>query len=143
VPAYFTFAPPTNDACLQCHEDSGPTSPSASSASRIRRTLRVSEETRECVDCHKWTGHFETYMEKHKEMPFSGVCVAYGCHVGTKTSDECFDCHHVLHESGEEWTTHHPQVVAERARTPVSKAATRSNQCQQCHTTGERPEFEG
>ena len=143
VPDYFQFGPPRNDKCLACHEDDW-----ASDAERLERIphpahLRVATETRECVGCHKWTAHFETYMTKHKEMPFSGVCVSYGCHVGTKTSDQCYDCHHVLHESGEQWQTAHPGIVAKTGENACIEGCHDTNQCQTCHTTGERPKFDG
>lgn len=103
VPAYFKFQPPRREACLKCHAGDW-----NSEAKRIERIphpahQRVAAETRECVTCHKWTAHLESYMPAHEKMPFSGVCVAYGCHVGTKVTDQCFDCHHVLRNSGEQW----------------------------------------
>lgn len=142
-PRYFTFGPPTREACLSCHEDDW-----ASAAGRVDRIphpahARVASEERECVQCHKWTAHFEPYMEKHKAMPFSGVCVAYGCHVGTKTTEECFDCHHVLHEAGEQWRTAHPAVVKARGENTCLESCHQVAQCQTCHTTGVRPEFTG
>jgi len=143
LPAYFKFGPPRSEACLACHENDW-----AMDAERTDRIphpahTRVASETRECVTCHKWTAHFETYMVKHKEMPFSGVCVAYGCHVGTKTTDQCFDCHHVLHESGEQWKTEHPKVVEAAGEVGCTESCHTVQQCQQCHTTGERPKFSG
>lgn len=143
TPSYFTFSPPTNDACLACHEEDW--SDEASRTARIPHPAhqRVAEETRQCTDCHKWTAHFESYMDKHKEMPFSGVCVAYGCHVGTKQTDECFDCHHVLHEANEQWRTEHPRVIKTTGPNACTEGCHTVDQCQQCHTTGERPEFDG
>lgn len=143
TPQYFTFQSPTNDACLACHKNSW--SVDASRNARIPHPAhkRVASETRICTDCHKWTAHFETYMDKHKEMPFSGVCVAYGCHVGTKSSEQCFDCHHVLHESNEQWRTEHPRVIRATGQNACLEGCHDIGQCQQCHTTGERPVFQG
>jgi hypothetical protein len=143
TPAYFTFKPPRPEACLKCHEDDW--SSSAERNDRIPHPAhaRVSGETRDCVFCHKWTAHLETYAEEHKEMPFSGVCVVYGCHVGTKQPEQCFDCHHVLHESGDEWKEAHPSVVRTSGQNSCLENCHEVEQCQQCHTTGERPEFSG
>lgn len=143
VPRYFTFKPPTREACLKCHEDDW-----ADSAARLGRIphpahTRVASESRDCVKCHKWTAHFEKYMAKHKEMPFSGVCVAYGCHVGTKTNKQCFDCHHVLHENGEQWKTEHPQVARSMGQNACLEGCHTVKQCQDCHTTGVTPKFNG
>jgi hypothetical protein len=143
TPRYFEFGPPSNDACLACHEQDWSTEIGRTDKIPHPAHRRVSEETRVCVDCHKWTAHLETYLEKHQQMPFSGVCVAYGCHVGTKTSDECFDCHHVLHQASEEWRTEHPATVAKAGESICLEACHSVQQCQMCHTTGERPEFDG
>lgn len=143
VPRYFKFGPPTRQACLRCHVDDWSTATDRTDKIPHPAHRRVSEETRECVGCHKWTAHFETYMEKHKKMPFSGVCVAYGCHVGTKRTDQCFDCHHVLHESGEEWRSAHPATVRASGQSACVESCHTIAQCQLCHTTGERPRFEG
>ncbi|MRS13085.1 MAG: hypothetical protein EG823_08455 [Actinobacteria bacterium] len=143
VPRYFTFASPTNEACLACHRDDW--SDDAERTSRIPHPAhqRVAAETRECAGCHKWTAHFETYMPKHKEMPFSRTCVSYGCHVGTKTTEACYDCHHVLHESNEQWRTEHQVVARETGQNACLEGCHTVEQCQLCHTTGERPVFDG
>lgn len=143
TPLYFSFEPPKNDACLKCHENDWTTE--AARTSRIPHPAhsQVASESRPCAECHKWTGHFEAYLDKHKEMPFSGVCVAYGCHVGTKTTEQCFDCHHVLHESNEEWRTEHPKVMKTTGQNACLEGCHTAEQCQQCHTTGERPAFDG
>ncbi|MDZ4169224.1 MAG: hypothetical protein U1E26_06165 [Coriobacteriia bacterium] len=143
VPRYFAFGPPKSERCLSCHEDEWSTELNRTDKIPHPAHLRVAEEKRECVSCHKWTAHLETYIDKHKEMPFSGVCVAYGCHVGTKTTDQCFDCHHVLHESGDEWQEAHPDVVRASGQSACVESCHQVDQCQQCHTTGERPEFTG
>lgn len=143
TPRFFTFGPPENAACLKCHETEWSTELSRTDKIPHPAHVRVASETRQCVGCHKWTAHFETYMEKHKKMPFSGVCVAYGCHVGTKSTEQCFDCHHVLHEDGEQWKTKHPATVARTGQNACIESCHQVEQCQQCHTTGTRPEFEG
>lgn len=143
LPAYFQFRPPTNDACLQCHETDW--SDDAARTERIPHPAhtRVASETRSCVGCHKWTAHLETYLDKHKEMPFSGVCVAYGCHVGTKQTDQCFQCHHVLQETAVQWKVTHPKVVKTSGQNACLEACHQIDQCQLCHTTGKTPEFTG
>lgn len=143
TPTFFQFAPPSREACLKCHVNDW-----SADAKRIERIphpahTRVASETRNCVDCHKWTAHLETYIEEHKEMPFSGICVAYGCHVGTKATEECFSCHHVLHEANEQWRTEHPRVIKTAGQNVCMERCHTIQQCQQCHTTGERPVFDG
>ncbi|MDH4140930.1 MAG: hypothetical protein OEV43_10225 [Coriobacteriia bacterium] len=143
TPRFFQFAPPLNQACVKCHE--GDWSSEATRTARIPHPAhtRVASETRSCVECHKWTAHLEPYAEEHKQMPFSGVCVAYGCHVGTKKTEQCFQCHHVLHESGEQWRTEHPSVVKVAGQNPCLESCHKVAQCQLCHTTGKRPKFTG
>jgi hypothetical protein len=143
LPKYFLFGPPTNDACVKCHETDW--SDNAARTKRIPHPAhgRVADETRECVKCHKWTAHLETYLDKHKQMPFSGVCVAYGCHVGTKQSDQCYDCHHVLEQTAAEWKTKHPEVVRTAGQSGCLESCHEVDQCQTCHTTGKTPEFNG
>jgi len=143
LPTYFRFEPPRREACLACHEDDWSTEVGRTDRIPHPAHQRVATETRNCVDCHKWTAHLEAYIPKHKEMPFSGVCVAYGCHVGTKTTEQCFDCHHVLHEDGEQWRTEHPRVMKVTGQNACVESCHQVEQCQQCHTTGERPEFTG
>jgi len=143
VPAYYKFKPPTRQACLKCHEDDW--SHSTDRVGKIPHPahLRTADDPRDCVRCHKWTAHLETYMQKHKKMPFSGVCVAYGCHVGTKRTDQCLNCHHILHEDAKEWTKRHPEVVADMGENACLESCHTEAQCQQCHTTGVTPEFTG
>jgi hypothetical protein len=143
LPAYFEFGPPRREACLACHADDWSSETSRTARIPHPAHQRVSSETRDCVGCHKWTAHLETVMQKHKTMPFSGVCVAYGCHVGTKQTKQCFDCHHVLHEDSEQWVARHPAVVRATGENACLEACHQVAQCQLCHTTGERPKFTG
>lgn len=143
TPEYFTFQPPTNDACLQCHADDWGADSVRTDRIPHPAHLRVQAETRSCAGCHKWTAHFEPYLDQHKEMPFSGVCVAYGCHVGTKSTEECYDCHHVLHEASDVWRTEHPAVARKTGQNACVEACHTVDECQMCHTTGERPVFKG
>jgi len=143
VPKYFKFDAPTNDACKKCHNDDW--SDNAARTDRIPHPAhtRVSTEKRECVKCHKWTAHLETYLDKHKEMPFSGVCVAYGCHVGTKKTSQCFTCHHVLQDTAAQWKVAHPKIVQAVGQNGCMEECHQVEQCQTCHTTGKTPEFTG
>ncbi len=143
TPQYFQFKQPRNEACLKCHAEEWSTALGRTDKIPHPAHRRVSEEKRVCADCHKWTAHLETYLVKHQQMPFSGVCVAYGCHVGTKTTDQCFNCHHVLHQDGEKWRTAHPATVAEVGENVCLEQCHTVDQCQYCHTTGKRPEFTG
>jgi hypothetical protein len=103
--------------------------------------LRVADEPRECVKCHKWTAHEESYMQKHKSMPFSTVCASFGCHVGWKTTDECGSCHHSLQEGKGEWKKVHRVTVQAFGPNGCLESCHDAGQCRQCHTTGKRPEF--
>jgi len=143
TPRYFKFGPPEREACLACHKADWSTQTNRTDKIPHPAHTRVASESRNCADCHKWTAHLETYMTKHKTMPFSGVCVAYGCHVGTKTTEQCFDCHHVLHEDGAKWRTEHPRIVKKTGQNACLESCHTAAQCQQCHTTGERPTFTG
>lgn len=143
LPRYFTFGPPRREACLACHAQDWNSESTRTARIPHPAHQRVASETRDCVKCHKWTAHLETYMVKHKAMPFSGVCVAYGCHVGTKTTEQCFNCHHVLHENSEQWKTEHPRVVKATGQNACVESCHQVAQCQECHTTGKRPAFTG
>lgn len=143
VPKYFSFGSPRREACLRCHGTEWKSGASKAQMIPHPAHLNIATETRECVDCHRWTAHLETYMDKHKEMPFSGVCVSYGCHVGTKKSDQCLDCHHVLHEDAKEWKTAHPAVIKRTGDNICLESCHKVEECQTCHTTGQTPKFSG
>jgi hypothetical protein len=142
-PIFVAFNRPANEACMKCHETDWSTDSKRTQRIPHPAHLTVSGETRECVKCHKWTAHRETYMKKHKEMPFSGVCVAYGCHVGWKTKDDCSTCHHVLYRTEEEWKKAHPQVVWSYGDSGCLEKCHEPDQCRLCHTTGKKPEIRG
>lgn len=143
VPQYFKFTRPLNKACLACHETDWSSDGKRTSRIPHPAHTRVSSETRSCAGCHKWTAHLETYMAKHKKMPFSGVCVSYGCHVGTKQSEQCFNCHHVLRQTAANWKKRHPKVVREVGQNGCLEQCHKVEQCQTCHTTGKTPKFTG
>jgi hypothetical protein len=136
-PALSVFASPSNDACLVCHSTDW-----ADEASRTLQVphpahLRVSEEKRECVSCHRWIAHEEAYQAKHKTMPFSGVCAALACHVGPKqTREECGTCHHALAQDQTAWKTEHPIAVRTVGPNACIEACHEPSQCTECHTTG-------
>jgi nitrate/TMAO reductase-like tetraheme cytochrome c subunit len=134
--AFFTFKPPTNAACVQCHLYDWSFDASRTAVVPHPAHLRVEGETRECVSCHKWVAHEEAYQAKHTTMPFSGVCVSFGCHVGVVQRKDCGNCHHALAPDQTAWrTTGHPAVV--RANGPnACFACHKSSQCDECHTTG-------
>jgi len=142
-PRFLEFESPTREACLACHRTAW--SHEAERTTRVPHPahMRVADETRNCVDCHKWTAHEETYMEEHKEMPFSGICVAYGCHVGFRSEDQCTSCHHALRDETEDWLVEHPAVAQALGTSSCMETCHDADQCRLCHTTGERPVFDG
>jgi nitrate/TMAO reductase-like tetraheme cytochrome c subunit len=141
TPLFTKFEAPGNDACLGCHRNDW--SDDASRTAKVPHPahLRVASETRSCVKCHKWTAHEETTMQKHKTMPFSGVCASYGCHVGTKTSDQCATCHHSLAQG--DWKAEHAKVVQTAGASGCLESCHDISQCRQCHTTGKQPTVAG
>ncbi len=138
---FLKFDRPTRDACRSCHITDR--SDDIKRTSRIPHPahMRVASETRDCVTCHKWTAHQPTVMVKHKKMPFSGVCVSYGCHVGTKKSTDCFTCHHALGETAVQWKVDHPAVVQRVGANGCIETCHTAAQCTMCHTTGKTPVF--
>lgn len=142
-PTLLTFGKPRKEACLACH--AGDWSDDIKRTSKIPHPAhaRVAGESRECVTCHKWTGHQEASMEKHKEMPFSGVCVSYGCHVGTKQTDQCATCHHILGDAQKTWKQDHAKVALTTGSNSCLETCHETDQCRECHTTGKRPKFTG
>lgn len=140
-PSYVEIVRPTNEACLTCHAAEWSNESSRTVELPHPAHLRVIEETRVCVDCHKWTGHEEDYIERHKTMPFSGVCASFECHAGWKTVDECASCHHAVKDEAAEWTVEHKAVVDEVGPNGCLESCHEADQCRQCHTTGVRPDF--
>lgn len=140
---FVKFDSPSNEACVSCHREDWSEDSSQTATVPHPAHLRVLTEKRECVKCHKWTAHEEVYMQKHKTMPFSGVCVAYGCHVGTKTTEECDTCHHSLRTEGPKWSAEHPKVVGEIGANACFESCHDNAQCVLCHTTGKTPVFTG
>lgn len=134
-PAMSSFGPPTNAACLQCHRNDWADQSSRTSKVPHPAHLRVADETRPCVSCHRWISHEETYQAFHKTMPFSGVCAALACHVGTVQRSQCGTCHHALAPSQVAWRTSHPAVVRQIGPNACLQCHT-SQQCVECHTTG-------
>ena len=143
APLFLAFDSPRREACLVCHATAW--SHDAERISRVPHPAHMSlaNETRECVECHKWTAHQEVYMEEHKEMPFSGICVSYGCHVGFRSEDQCTSCHHALRGEDEDWLVEHPQLAQTIGTNACLEACHDADQCRLCHTTGERPVFDG
>jgi hypothetical protein len=141
-PAYVHFDKPTREACYECHRGAWSFDLKRTTKVPHPAHLRVSTERRDCVPCHKWTAHEEAYMEKHKTMPFSGVCVSYGCHAGFKPVTQCDSCHHTLRPA-KQWSKDHPQAVRTLGGNGCLEKCHEVQQCQLCHTTGKRPVFKG
>lgn len=140
-PLFVEIATPTREACVECHRHDW----SVNSERTLRiphpAHLRVAQEKRDCIECHKWTAHEEEYIEEHKTMGFSSVCASFDCHVGTKTSDECGSCHHIVQEDAGDWATIHPATVQESGPNACLETCHEADQCRMCHTTGVRPDF--
>jgi cytochrome c-type protein NapC len=133
APLWVKMNKPPRSACLACHQEDW-----AFEGKRTLRVphpahLRVSDERRDCVKCHKWTGHEEEYSENHKTMPFSGVCSAFGCHVGWKAAGTCITCHHSLQKSVGQWQKAHPEVVLTSGGGQCMESCHKAKQCQDCH----------
>jgi len=140
-PRFVHMTKPAREACLACHAYDW--SMDAKKTMKVPHPahLRVASETRDCVTCHRWIGHEETYMVKHMEMPFSTVCASFPCHVGTKTAADCKSCHHVLQETRGPWVKLHPQTVRATGPNGCLETCHTADQCRMCHTTGKRPDF--
>lgn len=141
LPALVKMERPTRRACLKCHSDDW-----AIDSGRLMQVphpahVRVSDEKRDCVTCHKWTPHVETYASKHKKMPFTGICTSYGCHSGTKPMSECRFCHHTQKKGTAPWRTQHPKVVQSRGAHSCLDYCHSSRQCRTCHQTGKSPDM--
>ncbi len=141
TPVFVKMSRPDRGACLACHEHAWSDNIERTVAIPHPAHLRVAEETRDCVECHKWTGHEEEYLEEHKEMPFSAVCASFGCHVGTQPEGSCGNCHHSLQEEGVEWRLVHKRIVQENGPNACLESCHKADQCRMCHTTGKRPDF--
>jgi hypothetical protein len=141
APLFVEMQPPTSEACLDCHETDWAHDSERITAIPHPAHLAVRRETRDCVGCHKWTAHQEEELETHQTMPFSGVCVSYGCHVGWNEPDTCSNCHHSLEEKDGEFKTAHPDIVLASGDGACLETCHQVNQCQQCHTTGVSPDF--
>lgn len=142
-PAYAKMRTPSRDACLECHRYDW--SDDASRTLRVPHPahLRVVTEERDCVKCHKWVAHEEAYMERHKTMPFSGVCISFGCHVGAKPADSCKSCHHTAEGDSTAWVKAHPRAARAQGAGTCLEVCHEAKQCRLCHTTGKRPKIKG
>jgi len=136
LPAFTDLDPPTDAACLACHTHGWSDDASRTAQVPHPAHLRTISESRDCVSCHRWVAHEEAYQAKHTTMPFSVVCASYPCHVGTKASADCVDCHHVLHEGKDDWRTTHPVAVRANGPNGCLENCHKSAQCEECHATG-------
>lgn len=136
APTFTELAPPTDAACLACHAYDWSDQSARTAKVPHPAHLRAITETRDCVSCHKWTAHEETYQARHTTMPFSAVCASFPCHVGTKARTDCVNCHHVLQETRGDWRTTHPAVVRAQGPDGCIERCHTPQQCDECHTTG-------
>ncbi len=130
---------PPRAACVTCHEHDWSHDPEVTSRLPHPAHLRVSSEQRDCVSCHKWTGHQEDYIPAHGPDGFVSLCASYDCHVGYAAKDTCQNCHHALWEGAGVWLANHPGVVFESGDAGCYGTCHAAAQCQACHTTGESP----
>jgi hypothetical protein len=142
-PVFVKFATPTNEACLVCHRYDWSDDSSKTSKIPHPAHLRVAAETRDCVTCHRWIAHEETYQGQHTKMPFSVVCASFACHVGVKPASDCKNCHHQLQQSLGTWKATHPQVVRSYGPNACLEKCHTADQCRECHTTGKTPVLPG
>ena len=141
APAFVSFGPPSKDACLTCHDYDWSMDSRKTMKIPHPAHLRVASEPRDCVTCHRWIGHEETYMQKHQAMPFSVVCASFPCHVGTKPAADCQNCHHILQADKGPWKAIHPQTVRAYGPNACLESCHTADQCRECHTTGKTPVF--
>lgn len=143
MPLFTKFEPPTRDACMKCHSLDWSIYAERTAKVPHPAHLKVQTETRDCVGCHRWTAHEEDYMQRHKSMPFSGVCAAYGCHAGYKSKASCGTCHHSLSATPVVWRQSHPDTVRVIGPNACLERCHTGDQCRLCHTTGKVPVFTG
>lgn len=143
APLFVKLAQPSRQACLTCHAHDWSMDSNKTMKVPHPAHLRAIDETRDCVTCHRWTAHEETYMQQHKAMPFSVVCASFGCHVGVKPPADCKNCHHQLQQSLDTWKQVHPQVVRAYGPNACLEQCHSADQCRTCHTTGKTPVFPG
>ena len=141
APMFTKFGSPSRAACLKCHAYDWSMDSAKTSKVPHPAHLRVITETRDCVLCHRWTAHEETYMQQHKKMPFSTVCASFPCHVGFKPAADCKNCHHQLQQSLGVWKQEHPKVVQTVGPNACLEKCHNAEQCRTCHTTGKEPVF--
>lgn len=138
-PVLASLPPATAEGCRQCHGQGR--------SFDLARLMKVphpahqdlAQEKRDCVRCHKWVAHSEKYQEKHKTIAFTGICMNFGCHSGTKTQKECRFCHHSQTYSQVTWRRVHPAVVAARGENNCMDYCHKPSQCRECHETGKNP----
>lgn len=142
APAFSAMPEPSRAACLACHNEDWSMDPRKTARVPHPAHLRVADEKRPCVVCHRWTAHEETIMVRHQSMPFSIVCASFPCHSGTKPMSACKDCHHViLQQAGVNWRAVHPATVRNTGANSCLEKCHVTAQCRQCHLTGVRPAF--
>jgi len=138
-PAIATLPPASSAGCRKCHKNER--------AFNVKRLMQVphpahpdlAKETRDCISCHKWVAHSEKYQKRHTTMPFTGICISFGCHAGTKKKDECKLCHHTQSFKPADWRKQHPSVVDRRGENNCMDYCHKPAQCRTCHETGKNP----
>ncbi len=81
------FATPTNEACLECHNDLRSVSPKGDL--QIPHRAHVTILKMECVECHDYLVHELNPSGKH--LPTMAGCLR--CHDGDTAKDTCTACH--------------------------------------------------
>jgi len=112
------FSTPSNDACLQCHNDLRSVSPKGDL--QIPHRAHVTILKMDCVQCHDYLVHALNPAGKH--LPTMAGCMK--CHDGDTAKDTCTACHtrKAAPESHQasDWLVVHPKDAA-------------GPQCDSCH----------
>ncbi len=131
------FAKPTNESCLECHNDLRTVSPEGDLQIPHRAHVTILEM--ECVQCHNFLVH-ETSPEGKHTPPMAGCMV---CHDGDTAKDSCSACHTQKdapesHRSGK-WLEEHDDHPTDAECIGCHKWA--EDWCEDCHS--QRPASHG
>jgi len=131
------FATPTNDACLECHNDLRSVSPKGDL--QIPHRAHVTILKMDCVQCHAYLVHESN--PAGKLLPTMASCMK--CHDGDTAKDTCTACHtrKAAPDShrASNWLVAHPKNAASPECDSCHKWT--EDWCADCHAT--RPRSHG
>ncbi len=131
------FSPPTNEACLACHNDLRSVSPEGDLQIPHRAHVTVLEM--DCVECHNYLVHEESPSGGH--VPEMEGCLQ--CHDGDRAKNNCTACHTEKAapstHAAKDWLVVHPDQAKSQDCAKCHDWA--GDWCVQCHET--RPESHG